>query len=114
MIRLALRCGAGFAVMVMFAGAVSAQQADRSIPVDLFRQLSGLDMGRLAILLIFGTGFIAAAFQGLGWVIRSLRQDVPQGERLREEIAALEARVATLEQQVSGSALSDTSTTAAR
>jgi hypothetical protein len=64
---------------------------------EMIRELGRIDAGHLAIILIFGTGFVASLLWGLGAVIASLRQDVPNGERLRGEIAALEERVAALE-----------------
>ncbi len=93
-------CGFGVACgsMLLATGDLLAQQAESGGPGEVIKQIGNLDTGQLTILLIFGTGFVAALLHGVASVIVSMRKDVPNGARLRNEIAALEDRVATLEQ----------------
>ena len=87
------------AALVLLSGALQAQDASGGAG-GMIREIGRLGEGHIAIFLIFGTGFVASLLWGIGAVISSLRQDVPNGERLRDEMAALEQRVATLEKSL--------------
>lgn len=62
--------------------------------------LSSMNHQALAVVLIFGTGFIAALFWGISTVVRAMRGDSSEAQVLRVEVAALEDRLAALEQAV--------------
>ena len=64
----------------------------------VIRQLNSIDRGTLSALMIFGTGLVASLCWGIGWIISCLRQSGSNAEGVREEVAALEARVAAIEQ----------------
>ena len=66
----------------------------------LFAEEMSPHLGGVMVLLIFGTGMVAALCWGIGWIISCFRASGSDDRILREEIAALEARVAALEQTV--------------
>ena len=61
-------------------------------------QLNSIDRGTLSALMIFGTGLVASLCWGIGWIISCLRQSGSNADSVREEVAALETRVAAIEQ----------------
>ncbi len=63
-------------------------------------QSSPPQLNWITMLLIFGTGLVAALCWGIGWIISCFRAGGSDDRNLREEMAALEARVAALEQTV--------------
>lgn len=67
-------------------------------------QSSPAQLNWITVLLIFGTGLVAALCWGIGWIISCFRASGSDDRNLREGMAALEARVAALEQAV-GSAV---------
>jgi hypothetical protein len=64
----------------------------------VLRQLNSIDHGTLSVLMIFGTGLVASLCWGIGWIISCSRQSHADAEDVRDEVAALEARVAAIEQ----------------
>jgi hypothetical protein len=67
------------------------------------------NMGILPLILIFGTGFVAAVLWGLSCLISALRGDGGDAAQLRDHVAALEHRVASLEQAVAAVARTNAS-----
>jgi hypothetical protein len=64
----------------------------------IIRQINSIDPGTLSVLMIFGTGLVASLCWGIGWIISCSRQNRVDAESVRDEVAALEARVAAIEQ----------------
>lgn len=64
----------------------------------IIRQLNSIDHGTLSVLMIFGTGLVASLCWGVGWIISCSRQNRADAESVRDEVAALETRVAAIEQ----------------
>lgn len=61
-------------------------------------QLNSIDHGTLSVLMIFGTGLVASLCWGIGWIISCSRQSHADAEGVRDAVAALEGRVAAIEQ----------------
>ena len=62
----------------------------------VIRQLNSIDRGTLSALMIFGTGLVASFCWGIGWIISCVRLSGADAQGVREEVAALEARVAAI------------------
>jgi hypothetical protein len=78
----------------------SADQAARETSEGIIPQLNSIDHGTLSVLMIFGTGLLASLCWGIGWIISCSRQGHADADGVRDEVAALEARVAAIEQAV--------------
>jgi hypothetical protein len=63
----------------------------------IIRQLNSVDHGTLSVLMIFGTGLVASLCWGVGWIISCSRQNRADAGSVRDEVAALENRVAAIE-----------------
>jgi hypothetical protein len=85
-------------VWMACAGTLLAQQgapqSDSSNFVDVFR---GLDTGKLAIILIFGSGIIATLGYSVAGIVRAFNGSPDDSEDLAARIDELESRVAKLE-----------------
>ena len=66
---------------------------------DWFAALFQIDVGKLAVLLIFGTGIIGAIGYTITSAIRAYAGAPDESESLNARIAALEQRVQQLEQK---------------
>lgn len=76
-----------------FPAQAASEASEAIIP-----QLNSIDHGTLSVLMIFGTGLVASLCWGIGWIISCSRQSHKDAEGVRDEAAALEARVAAIEQ----------------
>jgi hypothetical protein len=82
--------------------ALASAQEGGSGSQQVLDQINRLKIENLSVILIFGTGFVAALLWGLGTVVRAFREDVGSATELRTQMAALEQRVSVLEQAVGG------------
>lgn len=92
------------AVQLLASSAVLAAQAESGQPSDVLKQLHDFDEDQLAVILIFGTGFVAALLWGLSAIVRAFRDDPASAAAVRADVAALEQRVAALEQALGAGA----------
>jgi len=79
---------------IQYLLAQDAPQADEGV----IRQLNSIEHGTLSVLMIFGTGLVASLCWGIGWIISCSRSSRADAERFHEDVAALESRVAAIEQ----------------
>jgi hypothetical protein len=92
----------GFAVALACNQSLAQSESGHAGPVDVIKQLGDFGEKKLAVLLIFGTGFVAALCWGVSAVVAAFRHDAGSAAGLRDALGALEERVASLE-RISGS-----------
>jgi hypothetical protein len=56
-----------------------------------------MDVGKLVIMLIFGTGLVSAAGYAIATIVRAFNSTPDESEELREKIATLEKRIEQIE-----------------
>ncbi len=101
-----LRANVACALWVMSAGTVFAQ-AERSpafeeSPRTWVDAIDALGTSKLTILLIFGTGFVAAAGYAVAGVVRAFNGSPDESEELGKRIDELEDRVEKIEAKATG------------
>jgi hypothetical protein len=100
----AIRYAAIFGLLLVLTSGCAAKSMAQSMPEQpppksWYEVASRADTSTIAVVLIFGTGFIAVLGGVLPGLIRAVRGEVHTAEDFEQRIAHLEHRVASLEQQ---------------
>lgn len=87
---------------ILLAGTASPALAQMPAPDSrpAWEQLLDMDDGKIAVIMIFGTGMLAVLGVAVTGIIRAVKANSNDPAELHDRLAHLEQRVASLEQQI--------------